>query len=98
MDELLDTVLTVQSYIVAAISTVALATLATTALVFLLSLRLRRREIETLVKIGAAPGSVMAVLLSEVTVALLLGALLAAGLTFATSRLGSAAIRALLLS
>jgi putative ABC transport system permease protein len=98
MDELLDTVLTVQSYVVAAISIVALATLATAALVFLLSLRLRRREIETLVKIGAAPGCVAAVLLSEVTVTLLLGALLAAGLTLATSQLGSAALRALLIS
>jgi putative ABC transport system permease protein len=70
----------------------------TTALVFLLSLRLRRREIATLMKIGASRSTVAAVLISEVAVVLLLGGVLAAGLTFATRHFGSAAIRALLLS
>ena len=98
MEELLETVVTIQGYVVAAIGIVAAATLATTALVFLLSLRLRRREIETLVKIGGARRSVAAVLASEVVVVLSLGVLLAAGLTLVTSRFGSAAIRALLLS
>jgi putative ABC transport system permease protein len=98
MDELLDTVLTIQSYVTAAIAVVAVATLATAALVFLLSLRLRRREIETLVKIGGSQGRVAAVLLSEVLGVLFLGLLLAIGLTFLTSRFGSEAIRAFLLS
>jgi putative ABC transport system permease protein len=98
MDELLGTILTIRSYVVAAIGLVAVATLATAALVFLLSLRLRRREIETMMKIGGARRSVAAVLVSEVVVVLLLGIALASGLTLATSRLGSAAIRALLLS
>jgi putative ABC transport system permease protein len=98
MNDLLDTVLTVQSYVVAAILIVAAATLATAALVFLLSLRLRRREIETLVKIGGSRGSVTAVLASEIVFVLLLGVALAGGLTLLTSRFGSAAIRALLLS
>jgi len=98
MNELLETVLTVRSYVVAAMSTVALATLATAALVFLLSLRLRRREIETMVKIGGSRGSVAAVLASEVVVVLALGALLALVLTLATQRFGSDAIRVFLLS
>jgi putative ABC transport system permease protein len=98
MDDLLDTVLTIRSYVVAAIGLVAIATLATAALVFLLSLRLRRREIETMIKIGGARRSVASVLISEVVVVLLLGGIVAAGLTLATSRLGSATIRALLVS
>ncbi len=98
MNDLLTTILTVQSYVVAAILIVAVATLATAALVFLLSLRLRRREIETMVKIGGSRRSVAAVLSSEVVVVLALGVVLAGGLTLVTSRFGSAAIRALLLS
>ena len=98
MEELLETVVTIQGYVVAAIGIVAAATLATAALVFMLSLRLRRREIETLVKIGGARQSIAAVLASEIVVVLSLGVLLAAGLTLVTSRFGSAAIRALLLS
>ncbi len=98
MNELLDTILTIQSYVVAAILIVATATLATAALVFLLSLRLRRREIETMVKIGGSRGSVAAVLASEVVVVLALGVALAGGLTLLTSRFGSAAIRTFILS
>jgi putative ABC transport system permease protein len=98
MQELLGTIFTVQSYVVAAIATVALATLITTTLVFLLSLRLRRRERETLVKIGGARGSVAVVLASEVIFVLGISIAIASGLTVATSRLGAAAIRAFLLS
>jgi putative ABC transport system permease protein len=98
MDDLLDTILTIQIYVVAAILIVAVATLATAALVFLLSLRLRRREIETMVKIGGSRLCVAAVLISEVVVVLVLGAALAGGLTLLTSRFGSAAIRTFILS
>ncbi|MDJ0853255.1 MAG: hypothetical protein QNK04_33230 [Myxococcota bacterium] len=98
MDELLDTVLTIRGYVIAAIATVALATLATAALVFLLSLRLRRREVETLHKIGASRGSVAVLLASEVLFVLVAGAVAAGGLTLAVGRFGSAAIRTFLLS
>jgi putative ABC transport system permease protein len=98
MDELLDTVLTVQNYVVAAIVIVGLSALATAALVFMLSLRLRRREIETMVKIGGARASITLVLVSEVLVVLAISACLAGGLTLLTGTLGSAAIRALILS
>ncbi len=98
MNGLLDTVLTVESYVVAAVGSVAAATLATAALVFLLSIRLRRREVETVMKIGGSRGSVAALLASEVVVVLALGVVLAAGLTFLTSRFGSAVIRAFLLA
>jgi putative ABC transport system permease protein len=98
MDELLETVVTVESYAVAAVGAVGVATLATAGLVFLLSIRLRRREIETLVKIGGSRASVATVLLSEVVGVTLLGIVLAGVLTMVTSRFGEAAIRRFLLS
>jgi putative ABC transport system permease protein len=98
MDELLATILTIRSFVIAAVGLVALGTLATAALVFALSVRLRRREIETLHKIGASRGTVTTLLVSEVVGVLLLAGMLAAALTWATSRFGSGAIRSLLLS
>ena len=96
MEELLGTILTVERFVVAGAVIVGLATLATAALVFMLSLRLRRRERLTLFKIGGSRMAVASVMASEVVVVLLSGALLAAGLTFLTSQFGSLAIRALL--
>jgi len=98
MDELLDTILTVQSYVVAAMLIVAVATLATASLVFMLSLRLRRREIETMMKIGGSRLGVASLLVAEVVVVLTLAAGLAAGLTLLTSHYGSLLIRSLVLS
>ena len=96
MDELLDTILTVQSFVVAGAVIVGLATLASAALVFALSLRLRRREVETLFKIGGSRTAVGTVMVSEIVVVLLTSVLLAGLLTLATRGFGSAAIRALI--
>jgi putative ABC transport system permease protein len=96
--ELLETVFTVQSFVVAGILLVSAATLATAVLVLLLSLRLRRREIETLVKIGGSRARVAFLVLSEAVIVVAVGGALAAGLTLLTHRFGAAAIRALLLS
>jgi len=93
MNELLDTVLTVERFVVAAFVLVGVATLATAALVFLLSIRLRRREIETLVKIGGSRARVRAVLLAEVVSVVLTSVILAALLTWAVSGLATALIR-----
>jgi putative ABC transport system permease protein len=98
MNDLLSTILTIQGFVVAAILIVALATLATAALVFMLSLRLRRREIDTMVKIGGARGRIGAILVSEIVAVLSIGVLLAAGLTLLTSRFGAGLIQTLLLS
>jgi len=94
MNELLATILTVQGFVTAGAVIVGIATLATAALVFMLSLRLRRREIETLFKIGGSRMSVASVMASEIVAVLLAGAVLAGGLTFLTSQFGSAVIRA----
>ncbi len=96
MDELLDTILTVQTFVIAAVVVVGLSTLATAVLVFMLSLRLRRREIETMRKIGGSRRSIAWVMTSEVAVVLVTGVVLATGLTLATSRFGSSAIRTLI--
>ena len=98
MDELLETILTVREYVIAAVVIAGVATLATAALVFLLSLRLRRREIETMLRIGASRATVATLVASELAFVLASGALVAGVLTLLTSRFGSAAIRALLLS
>ncbi len=96
MAELLETVFTVRSYLVAAIGVVAIATLATASLVFMLSFRLRKRETETMVKIGGARASIVAILASEVVIVIAMGLLLAGLLTLLTERFGSEMIRVLL--
>ena len=60
-----------------------------------LSLRLRRREIETIVKIGGSRAAVTGLLISEVVFVLVLGAVLAGLLTGLFARYGDSTIRAL---
>ena len=98
MEELIATVLTVQSYVVAAFLVVGLSTVATAVLVFLLSLRLRRREIETMIKIGGSRARITSVLAAEIVLVLLSSVVLGGLFTLLTSWYGSAAIRAFLLS
>jgi putative ABC transport system permease protein len=89
MNELLATVFTVQRYVIAAIVLVGAATVATTVLVFLLSYRLRREEIDTLTKIGGSRSSIALVVGSEVIFVLLLSSLLAFVATELTSFAGT---------
>jgi putative ABC transport system permease protein len=98
MNGLLATIFTLQSYLIAAVLVIGLATLATAILVFMLSLRLRRREIATMMKIGGSRGRVFAVLVSEIAMVLAVSVLLATGLTLVTAHFGSAIIRSLILS
>jgi len=97
MDELLATILTVQQFVIAAVVLVGLSTLATAALVFLLSLRLRSREIRTLLRIGGSRGRIAAILVSEIVSVIVVAAVLAGGLTALTAAFGSEAIRTVLL-
>jgi putative ABC transport system permease protein len=98
VEELLETILTIQKFIVAAVIIVAIATIATAALVFLLSLRLRRREIDTIGKIGGARWHVASMLLTEIMIVLVLSGGLAALLTALTWQYGSAIIESFVLS
>jgi len=97
VDELLDTLLTIQQFIVAAVVIVGSATAATAVLVFLLSLRLRRREIDTMHKIGGSRARVGSILLAEVFIVVILSGTLAATMTLATWRYGSSVIESLVL-
>ncbi len=93
MDQLLDTVLTVQTFVVAGMMVVGIATLATAVLVFVLSLRIRKREIETMVKIGGSRSRIAAILTLEIVIVFVLAAGLAGALTMLVSRFGSLAVR-----
>jgi len=96
MDQLLGTILTVQRFITAGAVLLGLATVATAGLVFWLSLRLRRREMNTLFKIGGSRGTIGAVMASELIGVMVAGIVLAGALTFLTSRFGSYAARTLI--
>ena len=98
IDELLDTILTIQQFIVAAVIIVGLATVATAALVFMLSLRLRRREIDTMHRIGGSRARVASMLLAEVAIVIVLSAVLASVITLLTWRFGPGVIESLVLA
>ncbi len=93
VDELLATVFSVQNVIVAALMVVGTTTLALVALVFLLSLRLRRGEIETMMKIGGSRPRIVSILGLEMASVLGIGLLVSAGLTWCTSQIGPDAIQ-----
>lgn len=97
IESLLDTVFTVRRYLLFAAGLVGVATLLSVLLIFLLSLKLREREIQTLVKIGAARRRVALILGTEVLLVLLLSTTLAALLTWGMSQFSQSAIRVLLL-
>ena len=64
----------------------------------MLSISLRRREIQTMVEIGGSRARVTALLLSEVFVVVAVSVVLAAWLPLLTARCGAAAIPLLLLT
>ena len=96
MDDLLGTILTVRTFVVTGAVILGIATLATAVLVFLLSLRLRRRERLTLFKIGGSRTGVAGVMASEIVAVLAVGVLFSGIFTAMTYRFGSVAIRAII--
>ncbi len=97
MDELLATILTVGTFVLAAVVVVGSATVATAVLVFMLSLRIRRREIETMIKIGAARGAITGVLASEMILVIAAAVALSLVLTWITGLYASDLMRVLIL-
>ncbi len=93
IQELLDTVFVVRDYVVLAGAGVAIVAFGIMALVFALSIRLRRREIETIRKIGGARQRLLGVLSAEILIVVVAGVGLAAGLTAIVSRFGELLIR-----
>jgi putative ABC transport system permease protein len=97
IDDLLGTIFTVQNFVVAGMLLVGLAALATAALVFVLSLRLRKREIETMAKIGGSRARVAGVLIAEIAVVVVASVVFAGILAALTSRCAGAGVRVILL-
>jgi len=84
----LATVLTVERFVVATLVLLGATTLATAGLVFLLSLRLRRREMETLVRLGASGRRIAALMAAEIVGVIGTAAALAGLLTWTTAAAG----------
>lgn len=98
VDDLLETVFTVQNLVIAALVIVGITTLVLVILVFMLSLRLRRREIETMIKIGASRGRLLAILATEIATVTFGGILIAFGLTLLVGQYASPLLRVFLMT
>jgi putative ABC transport system permease protein len=93
IDVLLDTVFAVRDSVILGSIGVVLAAGAITTLVFALSIRLRRREIVTIRKIGGPRRRLVAILSAEILMVVCVSAVIAAGMTLATARLDTMIIR-----
>jgi putative ABC transport system permease protein len=96
MQELLRTVMTVQRYVMLAAIVIGVATLATMSLVFMLSIQLRKGEIETMIKIGGSRQRILSLIAAEILGVLAAGIVLAGGLSIATIWLASSVTRLLI--
>ncbi len=94
IDQLLDTVFAVQGYVLVAMGLVGTATAGVVTLVFLLSWRARRREQDTLDRLGGSRPAVLALMLSEVLMVLFAACVLAALLVLVTHWYGGPLLRA----
>ena len=86
VDELLEFVFQLKAFFDANVVLVSIATVLFLGLVVLLSLRVRRREVETLYKIGCARLTVVRMVALELGIVILLGAALAAGLAWLSTQ------------
>ncbi len=93
IQELLDTVFVVRDYVVLAGAGVAVAAFCIMALVFALSIRIRKREIETIRKIGGARQRLTGILCAEIVLVVVAGIGIAAALTALVSRFGELLIK-----
>ncbi len=97
IDQLLDTVFSVQRYVLVAMTMVAVATAAVVVLVFLLSWRARRSEQDTLFRLGGSRPAIAVLMLAEVGMVMLAAILLAALLLVLTNWFGSALLQAVVM-
>lgn len=88
VDELVSTVVSVKDLLILAALSIGLATLLITTLVFLLSVQLRKGEIATMKQIGAAPGLIRGVLITEILLVMAISLLLALAYVWILNRLG----------
>ena len=88
ISDLLDTVASVKNYILVGSIVVGFATLVTTVLVFILSIRLRQREIMTIRKIGGTRKRIRAILATEIIIVITMSILFAFLLTIIVNQAG----------
>lgn len=93
---LMATVFTVRRYLLMAAVIVGISTFLSVLLIFLLSLRLRQREIETLMKLGASRLRIAGILATEVLLVLCCSGILAVVMTMAVGTWSEAIMRGLL--
>jgi putative ABC transport system permease protein len=93
VNELVDTMFSVRDYVVMAGIGVGVATIATVVLVFMLSIRLRRREIETIRKIGGTRQRLISILAAEIILVAAASAGIAGLLTSVVGRFSDMLIR-----
>jgi putative ABC transport system permease protein len=98
IDELLDTVFAVQRYVLVAMALVGVATAAVVLLVFLLSLRARRSEMDTMSRLGGSSLAINSLMLAEIAIVLLSSCLLAALLTAVTLLWGGPLLQAVVMN
>ncbi|MHC4848672.1 MAG: FtsX-like permease family protein, partial [Planctomycetota bacterium] len=96
MDELIATVVRVRGYVLAVSLLLGVATLGTVVLVFTLSIRLRRGEVETMRKIGCSRRFVSGLLAGEALVVFLAALGVAGLLTLLTATFAESLIRAVI--
>ena len=96
MGDLLGTIFTVHRYVMVAAIVLAIATLATMSLVFILSLQLRRREMETMEKIGGSRARICGLVAVEILGVLGSGVLVAITLSALTGWFAAAVMRMLI--
>jgi putative ABC transport system permease protein len=88
INDLLDTVASVKNYILVGSIVVGFATLVTAVLVFVLSIRLRQREIMTIRKIGGTRKRIRAILATEIIIVMAMSILFAFLLTIIVNQAG----------
>jgi putative ABC transport system permease protein len=96
IDHLMATVFAVRRYLLVAALLVGTSTLITTGMIFALTIRLRQREIETLVKIGAGRWRIRAIYACEIFLVILAALAVAAVMTWLTSYWSDLLLRVLL--
>ncbi|MEM7477504.1 MAG: hypothetical protein AAF483_21165, partial [Planctomycetota bacterium] len=93
MEELLATVLRVRTFVLAGALLLGVATALSVMMVFALSIRLRRPELETMRKIGATRFRLLMILVWEILLVISLSVSLAVGMTYIIKQFGEQVIR-----
>ncbi|MCH7726685.1 MAG: ABC transporter permease [Planctomycetes bacterium] len=97
MDELLSTIIRIRSFVLAGAVLLGVATVLLVVLIFMLSLRLRRRELDTMKKLGCSRFYVTSIVAWEILLVIGVSVSSAAMLTMITRQFGEEAIRWFLL-